>query len=82
MGPVRRSQVGDVVKLTPATRQRVYQVLTAVLPIAGFYGLISDSEVGLWLTLAAAILGAGGTALAARHIPDAPDYVGRNRSGE
>ncbi|WP_443667725.1 phage holin [Gordonia sihwensis] len=50
-------------------RQWIYLVLTALLPILVGYGVVAETDVSLWLALAAAILGAGGTALAASHTP-------------
>lgn len=61
---------------TPAQRQYIYVTLTALLPALATLGLIAESDISLWLALAGAILGAGGTALAARHVPD---YVGEHR---
>lgn len=55
--------------MTPAVRQRVYAVLTALVPLAVIYGVVSDTEASLWLAVAAALLGGGGTALAAAHTP-------------
>lgn len=45
-------------------RHRIYLVLTALAPLAIFYGLVVAEEAALWLAVAAAVLG-GGTALAA-----------------
>ncbi|MBY4571260.1 hypothetical protein ACN95_14665 [Gordonia sihwensis] len=70
MGSVRRFEGGEEVTwLTPAVRQWIYLVLTALLPILVGYGVVAETDVSLWLALAAAILGAGGTALAASHTP-------------
>lgn len=79
MGPVRcgadvGGEGGGVV--SAAVRLRIYQVLTAVMPILAVYGVIADSQAGLWLALAAALLGTGGTALAAANTP-----AGRHRKG-
>lgn len=46
-------------------RQRLYLILSAVVPLLVGYGVISQDQVGLWVALGAAVLGAGGTALAA-----------------
>lgn len=51
--------------LTPAVRQKIYAILTALVPLGVIYGVISDSEASLWLAVAVALLGGGGTALAA-----------------
>lgn len=55
--------------MSPAWRHRAYVVLTAAMPLLVFYGVLGDSEVGLWLALAAAVLGAAGTGMAAAHTP-------------
>ncbi|MDL9938673.1 hypothetical protein QSJ18_18155 [Gordonia sp. ABSL1-1] len=55
--------------LTPERRLRIYQVLATVVPLLAAYGVISDQEVALWISLAGVLLGAGGNALAARHTP-------------
>ncbi len=62
--------------MSAAVRLRIYQVLTAVMPILALYGVVADSQSGLWLALAAALLGTGGTALAAVNTP-----AGRHRKG-
>lgn len=62
--------------ITPEIRHRIYQVLTALVPVGVIYGVWSDSEASLWLAVAAAILGGGGTALAAAHTP------GRHRKAD
>ncbi|MFT4087408.1 MAG: hypothetical protein QM658_09685 [Gordonia sp. (in: high G+C Gram-positive bacteria)] len=60
--------------LNAAARQRIYLILTFVMPVLVFYGVLGDDEVGMWLALAAAVLGAGGTVLAAANTP-----TGRHR---
>lgn len=40
-------------------RGYIYRILTYASPIAVYYGLASNQEAGLWLALAAAILGLG-----------------------
>jgi hypothetical protein len=40
-------------------RAYIYGVLAALLPILVVYGYVDDSQVGLYLTLAAAVLAAG-----------------------
>ena len=42
-----------------ATRAWIYRVLVAVLPILTVYGVVNESDVVLWLNLAAALLGVG-----------------------
>lgn len=55
--------------LTPERRNLLYKILAAVAPLLAAYGVVSDQEAALWLTLAGALLGAGGNALAAVHTP-------------
>ena len=58
--------------LTPAVRRRIYLALSALLPLAAVYGLIDQEQAALWVTLAAAILGTGGTIMAAANTPKPP----------
>lgn len=60
--------------LTPAIRQRIYLILSALVPILVGFGVVADTDASLWLALAAAILGGGGSVLAAAHTP-----TGRHR---
>lgn len=53
------------------TRAYIYRVLTAAAPLAALYGIASDTELVLWLALAATVLGTG---LAAVNTP-APKTV-------
>lgn len=57
--------------MSPVVRQRIYIVLTALLPVLAAYGVIADTDVALWLALGGALLGSGGAALAAVHTPTA-----------
>lgn len=45
-------------------RAYIYSVLSVVGPVAVFYGLLSESEVSLWLGVAGTVLQTGGTVLA------------------
>lgn len=54
--------------LTTNTRRRLYLIASAVIPLAGAYGLISDTTAPLWGALAYAALVAP---LAAAHTPRA-----------
>ena len=54
-----------MIQLSPATRQKIYATLTALVPLGVIYGVISDTEASIWLAVVAAVLGGGGTALAA-----------------
>lgn len=42
-----------------ATRAYAYRILVAVLPVLTLYGIINESDLALWLNLAAAVLGVG-----------------------
>ncbi|WP_448222470.1 hypothetical protein [Gordonia iterans] len=67
--------------MSAAWRQRAYLVLTAAMPLLVFYGVLAETEVGLWLALGAAVLGAAGTGMAARHTPSADDWVQGGKRG-
>lgn len=45
--------------MSPETRAWLYRVLTAGGLVAAAYGLVSDTELPLWLGLAGAVLGTG-----------------------
>ena len=47
-------------------RAYIYRVLVAVAPLLAFYGVISEQEIALWLTVVATVLGVG---LAAANTP-------------
>ena len=49
--------------MTEPTRAWIYRVLTAAVPLAVTYGLVSEAEAVLWLAVAAAVLGTGLAAL-------------------
>jgi hypothetical protein len=49
---------------SPAARQWAYRVVLAAIPLLVVAGLIAPEQVGLWLALAAAVLGVGGAGLA------------------
>ena len=76
--------------LTPTIRRRIYLALSALLPLAAVYGLIDQEQTALWLTLAAAVLGTGGSIMAAANtskpspadvVEDVVDEV-RQRAGD
>lgn len=48
-------------------RAWIYRVLTALVPLLIFYGVISDTEASLWLGIAAAVLALGEGALASMY---------------
>lgn len=49
---------------SPATRQYLYRVVLAVVPLLVIGGILAPAQVDLWLALAAAVLGVGGAGLA------------------
>lgn len=53
----------------PATRKYVYGIVAAAIPILVVFGVIAEDQVQLYLTLAAAVLGFGSSALAAPNTP-------------
>ena len=59
----------------PKTRKYIYGIIAAAIPILVIVGVITEDDVQLWLTLAAAVLGFGSAGLAAPNTPDAPDLV-------
>lgn len=67
---------------TPETRRRLYDVLSAVLPLLATYGVVDQPTAQAWIALAAALLASPTLRLAARHVPDAADYAGRHRLDE
>lgn len=61
-------------------RAWLYRIAVAVVAIAVFYGVITESEIGLWLALAAAVLSGGGNIVASRHVTE--DDGGKWRRGK
>lgn len=59
-----------------------YGVVVAGLLVLAGYDIVSDAQVGLWVTLASAALGIGGAGLAAANVPPKDAYVGQHRKGE
>lgn len=47
----------------------VYGVVIAALFVIAGYEIIDEGQVGLWSTLAASLLGVGGTSLAVANVP-------------
>lgn len=61
--------LGTLGKLwTPAGRFRLYLIALAIGPLLIYYGIRSETEVGLWVGLLGALMGAGGNGLAAGHV--------------
>lgn len=53
--------------MSEKTRAYLYRVSLAVLPLLVLYGVISENEAAEYALLAAALLGVGDAALAARN---------------
>src|SRR5699024_2381004 len=64
---------------SPATRQWLYGLVTALVPILIAYGVIESADAALWVALAAAVLGTG-TAVAHTNTRRDPNYHGRHRA--
>lgn len=64
-----RRLLARLVDLPARTRRRLYRICTAVVPLLVAYGVLAESEAGLWVGLAGAVLAAGEGTLAARHTP-------------
>lgn len=45
--------------MNEATRAYIYRILVALSAVAAYRGIVSESELGLWLAVAAAVLGNG-----------------------
>lgn len=64
--------LGRVVR-SPKARLYVYGVLGAAAPLLVAYGIVTDTEVALWLSLAGTILATGGLGLASANVPTVED---------
>lgn len=64
--------LGHVIR-SPKARLYVYGVLGAAAPLLVAYGIVSDTEVALWLSLAGTILATGGLGLASANVPTERD---------
>lgn len=53
----------------PKTRLWLYGVILAVLGLLVVYGIVNIEQASAWAIVAAAALGIGGVALAARNVP-------------
>ncbi|MFT0849027.1 hypothetical protein VR010_14920 [Actinomycetaceae bacterium L2_0104] len=62
------TQTGES-RISPTLRNRIYEVIPAVIALVTFYGLMSDGEAQLWAALIVAVLGGGGTLLARAYTP-------------
>lgn len=61
--------------LSREARKWAYGVVVAALLVIGGYEIVTEGQVALWSTLAAAILGISGSGLAAANLPP-KDYSG------
>ena len=68
--------------LSREARLWAYGVIVAGLLVLAGYDIVSDTQVGLWVTLASAALGIGGAGLAAANVPPKEAYVGKHRLDE
>lgn len=64
--------VGRVVR-SPKSRLYVYGILGAAAPLLVAYGIVTEQEVALWLSLAGTILATGGLGIAAANVPTERD---------
>lgn len=64
--------LGRVIR-KPKTRLYIYGVLGAAAPLLVAYGIVTESEVSLWLSLAGTILATGGLGLASANVPTESD---------
>lgn len=64
--------LGRVIR-SPKTRLYVYGVLGAAAPLLVAYGILTDTEVSLWLSLAGTILATGGLGIASANVPTDSD---------
>ena len=55
--------------LSREARKWAYGVVVAALLVIGGYEIVTEGQVALWTTLAAAILGISGSGLAAANLP-------------
>ena len=64
--------------LSRQARVWAYGVVIAALLVIGGYEILDEGQIGMWSTLAAAILGIGGSGLAVANVPP-KDYEGQHR---
>lgn len=49
--------------MNKAVRAYIYRIVTAAAPLLVAYGVVQESQVPMWIALAAAVLGTGTAAL-------------------
>jgi hypothetical protein len=59
--------------LKPETRKWIYGIIAALVPLLVTLGTLSDQLASQILTVVAAILTVGGSALAIKNVPAGPD---------
>lgn len=64
--------LGRVIR-SPKARLYVYGVLGGAAPLLVAYGIVTDTEVALWLSLAGTVLATGGLGLASANVPTTED---------
>lgn len=64
--------LGRIVR-SPKARLYVYGILGAAAPLLVAYGIVTEQEVALWLSLAGTILATGGLGIAAANVPTERD---------
>lgn len=63
--------------LTPERRTWMYRVITALAPCLVALGVVAPPDVQVWLLLAAALLGVGGSGVAVANVSAGPRDRGR-----
>ena len=64
--------LGRVIR-NPKTRLYLYGIAGAAAPLLVAYGIASEQEIALWLSLAGSILATGGLTVAAANVPTEQD---------
>lgn len=64
-----------------STRAYIYRVLVVLAPVVSFYGLSTEGESELWLTVAGVVLGVAGNAVAAAFTSTSSDARPANPHG-
>ena len=60
--------LGRIIR-NPKTRLYVYGIAGAAAPLLVAYGIVSEQDAALWLSLAGSILATGGLGIAAANVP-------------
>ena len=62
------TQTGES-RISPTARNRIYEVIPAVIALVTFYGIVTEGEAQLWAALIVAVLGGGGSLVARAYTP-------------